>query len=74
MAVFLGLILGLISGYWGGVLDDVLMRLMEVMMASPGLLLAMLVLFSLGSSFYSVILVNKWAYSKKVKKHIALLN
>lgn len=58
----LGLILGLISGYWGGVLDDVLMRLMEVMMAIPGLLLAMLVLFSLGSSFYSVILVVGFMY------------
>jgi peptide/nickel transport system permease protein len=37
LAVFLGLLLGLIAGYWGGVLDDVVMRLMEVMMAPyPG--------------------------------------
>jgi peptide/nickel transport system permease protein len=62
LAVFLGLLLGLIAGYWGGVLDDVVMRLMEVMMAIPGLLLAMLVLFSLGSSFYSVILVVGFMY------------
>ncbi|MFY9273384.1 MAG: ABC transporter permease [Thermacetogeniaceae bacterium] len=62
LAVLLGLFLGLVSGYWGGLLDDVLMRLMEVMMAIPGLLLAMLVLFSLGSSFYSVILVVGFMY------------
>lgn len=62
LAVFLGLLLGLIAGYWGGVLDNVIMRLMEVMMAIPGLLLAMLVLFSLGSSFYSVILVVGFMY------------
>lgn len=62
LAVVFGLLIGLISGYLGGLLDDVIMRLMEVMMSIPGLLLAMLVLFSLGSSFYSVILVVGFMY------------
>lgn len=35
LAVVFGLLIGLISGYLGGLLDDVIMRLMEVMMSIP---------------------------------------
>ena len=35
-----GLILGATSGYFGGIVDGVIMRLMDIMLAIPGLLLA----------------------------------
>ncbi len=70
LAVLFGLMLGLIAGYWGGLLDELITRALEVMMAIPGLLLAMLVLFSLGSSFYSVIFVVGFLYTPVVTRVI----
>lgn len=45
-----GCALGLASGYFGGLIDEVLMRLVDVLLALPGLLLALLILTSLGPS------------------------
>ena len=45
-----GCIIGLISGYRGGIVDEVLMRLVDVALALPGLLLALLILTSMGPS------------------------
>jgi len=41
IAVALGTPVGLVSGYYGGRLDVVLMRIMDVMLAFPGILLAL---------------------------------
>lgn len=43
-----GLGIGLVSGFAGGVLDAVLMRLVDVMLAIPGLLLALAIVTALG--------------------------
>jgi len=40
IALSLGTIIGLIAGFWGGVLDSVLMGLMDVMLAFPTIILA----------------------------------
>ncbi|MBA2664167.1 MAG: ABC transporter permease [Bradymonadaceae bacterium] len=40
-----GLTLGAVSGYFGGWIDEVLMRLTEILMAFPGILLAILLIF-----------------------------
>jgi peptide/nickel transport system permease protein len=40
IALVIGTIVGLISGYWGGRLDTVLMGLMDVMLAFPTIILA----------------------------------
>jgi peptide/nickel transport system permease protein len=53
----LGVSLGLIAGYYGGWLDDVLMRLGDVQLAFPILVLAIAVLAVLGASLGNVILV-----------------
>jgi peptide/nickel transport system permease protein len=45
-----GSAIGLISGYRGGLVDEALMRLVDILLALPGLLLALLILTSLGSS------------------------
>lgn len=41
----IGLTLGAISGYYGGWIDEVLMRITEILMAFPGILLAILLIF-----------------------------
>jgi len=56
MGLILGISVGLIAGYYGGLLDEVLMRLMDVMMSFPSLLLALLILSTLGPALINVIL------------------
>jgi peptide/nickel transport system permease protein len=54
--VCLGCCIGLISGYRGGLADEILMRLVDVLLALPGLLLALLILTSLGPSSLNLII------------------
>lgn len=68
LAVVLGLILGLVSGYRGGLLDEIFMRAMDVILSIPALLLAMVILFSLGSSRVNVILVVGFLYIPMVAR------
>lgn len=62
LAVVFGLAIGLFSGYAGGLFDEIVMRLMDVIMAIPSLLLAMVVLFSLGPSRVNLIIVVGFLY------------
>ncbi len=48
IALLPGLIMGLLAGYYGRTLDVVLMRLTDVMLAFPGLLLALAIVALLG--------------------------
>jgi peptide/nickel transport system permease protein len=50
VGVGFGCALGLVSGYFGGLIDEALMRIVDVLLALPGLLLALLILTFLGSS------------------------
>jgi peptide/nickel transport system permease protein len=43
-----GVVLGAISGYVGGWVDDVIMRVMDVLLALPGILLAIAIVAALG--------------------------
>ncbi len=52
----IGLVLGLISGYSGGIIDSILMRIMDGMMAFPFVLLAILLMTILGSGAVNVVL------------------
>lgn len=51
-----GLLIGLVSGYVGGQLDELLMRGMDVVMSFPSLLLALLVVAVLGATAVNAIL------------------
>lgn len=51
-----GLSLGLVAGYFGGWLDQILSRFMDLWMAFPGLLLAVIVVARLGPSLNNAIL------------------
>lgn len=53
----MGTILGLIAGYFGGWLDDVIMRVADIQLAFPFILLAIMVLVVLGSGVFNLILV-----------------
>jgi peptide/nickel transport system permease protein len=57
MAVVIGTTIGLLSGYVGGRWDEVVMRLLDVLLAFPALLLAMVLLSSVGPSNLNLVLV-----------------
>lgn len=50
ISTLIGLILGGIAGYFGGIIDEVLMRITDVFLAIPYLILAMAVAAALGRS------------------------
>ena len=58
--VFLGLLagstLGLLGGYLGGWIDEVVMRVLDAMMAFPVILLYMIIIAAIGSSALNVVL------------------
>jgi peptide/nickel transport system permease protein len=56
IGAFLGTVIGLVGGYYGGVADEVTMRLMDVMLAFPGILLALTIVAFLGTSLTNVMI------------------
>ena len=62
---FMGLFIGVISGYFGGKIDAVIMRVVDVMLAFPGFLLALALVATMGSSLESVIIAIAVAYSPR---------
>jgi peptide/nickel transport system permease protein len=52
----IGLLLGSIAGYFGGVVDMVIMRCMDVMLAIPGLLLAIGIVAVLGPGLWNIMI------------------
>ncbi|CRK81863.1 ABC transporter permease [Neobacillus massiliamazoniensis] len=51
---FFGIILGLIAGYYGKWTDTIIMRTMDVLLAFPGILLALAIVSALGPSLINV--------------------
>lgn len=52
----IGVTLGLISGYYGGIVDEIIMRLVDVVLAFPGIILALAVAGALGPGLFNVML------------------
>lgn len=52
----IGILIGIISGYYGKRLDTISMRLMDILLAFPGMLLALAIVSALGGGIQNVIL------------------
>lgn len=52
----IGIIMGAVTGYFGGILDEILMRLNDALFAFPSILLALVFISLFGSGKYNVIL------------------
>ncbi len=52
----IGLLLGSIAGYVGGLIDSLIMRLMDIMLAIPGLLLAIGLVAMLGPGLWQIMI------------------
>lgn len=75
IAQLVGAVVGIASGYYGGRVDYVLMRLADVVLAFPSLLLALAIMYTLGGSlmnlFIALSLVG-WASTARVVRSLAL--
>lgn len=54
ISLTLGTFLGMIAGYYGSKVDFVIMRLADVVLAFPSLLLAMVVMYTLGATLINI--------------------
>jgi ABC-type dipeptide/oligopeptide/nickel transport system permease subunit len=70
-----GIVVGLISGYFGGLTDTVIMRVIDTLLAFPGILLALVILYALGPSVTLLIVVlaiNGWMVYARVARGTVL--
>lgn len=74
LGVLLGTPTGLIAGYFGGRLDEILMRVMDVLMSFPALILAMLIVVMMGPNPVNVVLaigVVFWPRSARLVRSVS---
>jgi peptide/nickel transport system permease protein len=56
ISVSIGLIIGLVSGFYGGAIDYAIMRLVDMLMAFPGLLVALVLASTLGAGYWNIVI------------------
>lgn len=52
-----GTMLGVIAGYYGGIIDEIIMRIIDVLLAFPGIILALVIAGILGPSLFNLMLM-----------------
>jgi len=74
IAILIGVPVGLVSGYSGGRLDMVVMRFIDILMAFPGILLAIIIMAMLGPSLTNMMIavgiVNIPQYARQVRASV----
>jgi len=74
IALSLGVILGLVAGFFQGIVDVIIMRLMDIMLALPSLLLAVAVVAMLGSglmnAMYAIAIVQLPHYTRQARSAV----
>lgn len=74
ICLMIGLILGSLAGYYGGKIDQVLMRFIDMLYAFPGFLLAIALVSVLGPSIHNLILamcITGWAsYARLIRGEV----
>lgn len=53
ISAIIGVSIGILSGYRGGTIDDIVMRLVDILMSFPGLLLALAIITVLGPGLWN---------------------
>lgn len=62
IAVAIGAFIGAVAGYYGGRVDDVLMRLMDILLAIPPMLMSISIVAALGQSMVNLLIALAIAY------------
>ncbi len=67
----LGITMGVLGGYFGGLLDDAIMRLVDIQLAFPFILLAIMVLVILGPGLVNLVIVlaiGQWVVYARIAR------
>ncbi len=76
IALTIGATLGLAAGYFGGIIDTIVMRLVDLKLGFPTILIALILLVVLGRGIDKVIIalvVVQWAYFARTVRGVALV-
>ena len=76
IALIIGGILGLAAGYFGGIIDTIVMRLVDLKLGFPTILVALILLVVLGRGIDKVIIALvfvQWAYFARTVRGVALV-
>ncbi|MDO7930123.1 ABC transporter permease [Pseudomonas sp. KFB-139] len=76
IAAFVGTLIGLLAAYRGGWVDATLMRLVDLLLSFPGILMALMILAWLGKGVGNVVLtlvLLEWAYYARAARGQALV-
>ncbi|MDD3278511.1 MAG: ABC transporter permease [Lachnospiraceae bacterium] len=74
-ACLIGSIYGAIAGYVGGLVDDIMMRLSELIMAFPTIILAIVITSALGSSMFNTMIalvIVAWPSYARLMRSVVL--
>jgi len=69
LATCIGSVLGVVSGFYGGKTDFWIMRLADVVLAFPSLLLAMVIMYTLGANLFNIFIalsIVGWASTSRI--------
>ena len=76
IAVFIGLTVGMIAAYFGGKVDTVIMRVVDLQLSFPAILVALILLAVLGTGVDKIIIalvVVQWAYYARTVRASSLV-
>ena len=75
LSCIIGVVTGLTAGYFGGLYEDIVMRLVDGMLSLPSMLVALFVLFVIGGGYSNLILVFSvlhWMVFCRMSRGLAL--
>ncbi|MFP3257130.1 MAG: ABC transporter permease [Candidatus Nanopusillus acidilobi] len=71
LGIIIGVPLGIIAGYYGGKTDEIIMRITDMFLAFPYLLLALIIVATLGSGLINVIIalsITWWPWYTRIAR------
>lgn len=76
LALVIGVVVGLFAGYAGGKVDSLVMRIVDIQLSFPGILVALVLLAALGQGLGKIItalVAVQWAYYARTTRSAALV-
>ncbi len=74
ISAVVGVAIGSIAGYYGGAVDNIIMRIVDILQSIPGLLFAIIISATLGSGFGNTVLAlavtGIWPYIRMMRAQI----
>ena len=76
ISLLIGIVFGLAAAFWGGRIDNLIMRIVDIQLSFPAILVAVILIAILGKGIDKVIIaivLAKWAYFTRTIRSVALV-